>query len=73
MAKLSSPSVAINCPTLHLQGVNDGVDLFPDTQLGQEEFYTNTYVSKRLEGCGHFLQRERPQLVAGEIVAFLES
>ena len=73
MAKLSSPTVAITRPTLHLQGVNDGVDLYVDTQLGQEEFYKDMYISKQLEGCGHFLQREQPQLVADEIMAFLES
>jgi pimeloyl-ACP methyl ester carboxylesterase len=62
---------AIERPTLNLQGRRDGVDLFEDTQLGQEAFYRGGFERQVLEGCGHFLQREQPERVAEHLIAFL--
>jgi pimeloyl-ACP methyl ester carboxylesterase len=61
----------ITCPTLNLQGANDGVDLHVDTQLGQEDCYKGPFSSEVLESCGHFLHRERPEAVAQKILGFL--
>jgi pimeloyl-ACP methyl ester carboxylesterase len=61
----------ITCPTLNLQGANDGVDLHVDTQLGQESYYKGPFSSEVLESCGHFLHRERPEAVAQKILGFL--
>ena len=36
------------------------------------EFFTN-HTLKRIEGCGHFLHREAPERVNGEIIEFLAS
>ncbi|WP_280155160.1 alpha/beta hydrolase [Piscinibacter sp. XHJ-5] len=63
---------AITQPTLNLQGARDGVDLFEDTQLGQEAFYRGGFRCARLEGCGHFLQRERPDEVASLLLEFFD-
>jgi pimeloyl-ACP methyl ester carboxylesterase len=61
----------ITRPTLNLQGARDGVDLFADTQLGQEAFYRGGFERAVLEGCGHFLHRERPEAVAERILDFV--
>jgi pimeloyl-ACP methyl ester carboxylesterase len=61
----------IRVPTLNLQGANDGVDLFADTQLGQEKFYVGGLDTRVLPNCGHFLHREHPDAVAQAIRAFL--
>ncbi|NRF67352.1 alpha/beta hydrolase [Aquincola sp. S2] len=61
----------ITSPTLNLQGARDAVDLFVDTQLGQEAFYTGGFRRVVLDECGHFLQRERPDAVAKQVLAFL--
>jgi pimeloyl-ACP methyl ester carboxylesterase len=61
----------IQAPTLNLQGADDGVDLFRDTQLGQEAFYHGGFEQIVLGGCGHFLQRERPDAVAKAILDFI--
>jgi pimeloyl-ACP methyl ester carboxylesterase len=63
--------MTIGCPTLNLQGADDGVDLFEDTQLGQEAFYRGGFERAVLEGCGHFLHRERPEAVAQRIIEFI--
>jgi pimeloyl-ACP methyl ester carboxylesterase len=61
----------ITCPTLNLQGADDGVDLYVDTQLGQEAYYHGPFAIEVLDGCGHFLHRERPDAVAARILSFL--
>ena len=63
--------MTIGCPTLNLQGADDGVDLFEDTQLGQEAFYRGGFERAVLKGCGHFLHRERPEAVAERILEFI--
>lgn len=63
---------AITRPTLNLQGARDGVDLFEDTQLGQEAFYRGGFQRVLLDDCGHFLQRERPAEVARLLLEFFD-
>jgi pimeloyl-ACP methyl ester carboxylesterase len=63
---------AITRPTLNLQGARDGVDLFEDTQLGQEAFYRGGFRREQIRDCGHFLHRERPDAVAKQLLRFLE-
>jgi len=69
--KQLSAGLTITRPALNLQGMRDGVDLFEDTQLGQEAFYRGGFRCVRLDGCGHFLQRERPDEVARLLLGFL--
>jgi pimeloyl-ACP methyl ester carboxylesterase len=61
----------IDRPTLNLQGMDDRVDLFNDTQLGQEAFYRGGFRREQLAGCGHFLHRERPDEVARLLIEFI--
>jgi pimeloyl-ACP methyl ester carboxylesterase len=63
---------AITRPTLNLQGARDGVDLFEDTQLGQEAFYRGGFRREQIRDCGHFLHRERPDAVAKQLARFLD-
>jgi pimeloyl-ACP methyl ester carboxylesterase len=62
----------IERPTLNLQGVDDRVDLFEDTQLGQEAFYRGGFRRVQLGRCGHFLHRERPDEVARLLLEFID-
>lgn len=62
----------IERPTLNLQGADDRVDLFEDTQLGQEAFYRAGFRRVQLAGCGHFLHRERPDEVARLLLEFVD-
>ena len=62
----------ISRPALNLQGKQDGVDLFEDTQLGQEAFYHGGFRRVLLDDCGHFLQRERPSEVARLLLEFFD-
>jgi pimeloyl-ACP methyl ester carboxylesterase len=68
-AKLAA-TPPIHRPTLNIQGARDAVDLPADTHLGQEAFYRGGLESVVLEGCGHFLHRERPDAVAQLILDF---
>lgn len=72
-ARLLAEPPAIRRPTLNLQGAHDGVDLFADTQLGQEAFYRGPFMRRVLDDCGHFVHRERPDAVADAMLEFLSA
>lgn len=48
------------------------MDLFEDTQLGQEALYRGGFRRVVLEDCGHFLHRERPEAVAKLLLEFFD-
>lgn len=62
----------VKVPTLVLHGGADACN-DPPTSTNKEKFFTNRYERKLLPNIGHFPQREAPQTVAGEIVAWLRS
>ncbi|GAC1585469.1 MAG: alpha/beta hydrolase [Candidatus Velthaea sp.] len=55
------PPIAL--PTLVLMGADDGATL-PDSAAGTERFFRGSYDLRIVPGSGHFVQRERPELVS---------
>jgi pimeloyl-ACP methyl ester carboxylesterase len=64
------PAPKLNVPTLTLHGADDPVN-GPATSANKEEFFTTRYARKLVERCGHFPQREHPNTVANEVIAWL--
>lgn len=60
----------IKTPTLYLTGGSDGC-VSPDMAAGQEAHFDGSFRSRVVAGAGHFLHRERPELVESEIVRWL--
>ena len=67
-----NPAPVIKVPTLVLHGEIDGAN-HPETSAGKERFFSGRYARKVLPGVGHFAQREAPQTVASEAIAWLRS
>lgn len=63
---------AINVPTLLLHGEADAC-IEPDSSLGLEDRFQQRYRRVGLPGCGHFPQREQPEVVARFILEWLRS
>lgn len=59
---------AISVPTLALCGSLD-IRRFP--MRTQQEFFSGPYEYQEIEGCGHFLQRERPAEVSKAVLDWL--
>ncbi len=59
----------VTVPALHLHGAGDGCIGVSGTR-GAERFYRAGYRLHVVEGAGHFLQRERPDAVSAELLAF---
>lgn len=66
-----SPAPVLDVPTLMLHGGADGVN-HPDTSAGKEHLFRGPYQRMVLPGIGHFPQREAPQTIARELIAFLD-
>ena len=64
------PAPIQRVPTLTLHGDGDPVNL-PGMSEGKESYFEGPYERRLVEGAGHFPQRERPDIVAREIVAWL--
>ncbi|MBR0667953.1 alpha/beta hydrolase [Roseomonas hellenica] len=60
----------ITVPTLMLHGAKDR-DNFPATSAGKERFFTRDYERRVIEGVGHFLPREAPDVVVDAIRCML--
>jgi pimeloyl-ACP methyl ester carboxylesterase len=62
----------IAAPTLHLHGSADPMVL-PATALGSGRYVIGDYQWRLIPGVGHFPHREAPDVVSGEIIAFLKN
>jgi pimeloyl-ACP methyl ester carboxylesterase len=59
-------------PTLHLHGALDTAVL-PRTAQGSGRYVSARYEWRLIEGVGHFLHQEAPDLVTGEILRWLKA
>jgi pimeloyl-ACP methyl ester carboxylesterase len=57
----------ITIPTIIIHGEDDGATL-PEASAHKEHYFTNTYTRRVLANVGHFVQRERPDLVIKAIL-----
>ncbi len=57
-------------PTLHLTGSDDGC-IGPEVGRDQHRYFDGPFASEVIEGAGHFLQWERPELVADRALSFI--
>jgi pimeloyl-ACP methyl ester carboxylesterase len=64
------PAPVIGVPTLLLHGAGDACN-DPSVSEGKEHFFAGRYVRKLLPGIGHFPQREAPDEVSREVLAWL--
>jgi pimeloyl-ACP methyl ester carboxylesterase len=64
---------AIGVPTTVLLGKEDGISIFEPFQLEQTRDFTGKYEARAIEGVGHFLHREQPQVVIDAIRAALKN
>ncbi len=62
----------LDVPTLVLHGGADGVNA-PQTSEDRDKYFLNRYERKVLPGLGHFPQREAPERISAELLAFLRS
>ena len=62
---------SLDIPTLLIHGLEDHCTL-AETTDGAGRYFTNGYRRILLEGVGHFPQRERPDVVATEILTHLQ-
>jgi pimeloyl-ACP methyl ester carboxylesterase len=63
---------ALQCRAWSFTGDADACN-DPLTTADKERFFTSRYARKLLPGIGHFPQREDPDTVANEILAWLRS
>jgi len=57
----------IRAPTILLHGADDGATL-AETSAGRERFFMSKYVRRVLPDVGHFIQRERPEVVVEAVL-----
>ncbi|WP_157995482.1 alpha/beta fold hydrolase [Peristeroidobacter soli] len=68
-ARLKQP---ITVPTLYLHGRNDGC-IGADLGAAMAPFFTGSLQRRVIDGVGHFLHAEQPDLIGAEILAFLRA
>jgi pimeloyl-ACP methyl ester carboxylesterase len=61
---------AISVPTLVLHGADDGV-IPAATSLAHYQHFTGAYERREIEGAGHNLPQEKPEVLAGAILELL--
>ncbi|MCJ7529623.1 MAG: alpha/beta hydrolase [Anaerolineales bacterium] len=54
-------------PTTVLHGAQDGATL-PQASAGREAFFSGPYARHVIAGVGHFIQRERPEVVVEAVL-----
>ena len=59
----------IGVPTLALCGAQD---LRAELMLDQSAYFTSEYQFQLIDNAGHFLHREQPEAVTGQILAWLQ-
>jgi len=59
----------ITVPTTILLGADDGINIFNPSMLEQSSDFTGDYSASVHEGVGHFIHRERPDVVIAAITA----
>ncbi|MDT5032359.1 MAG: hypothetical protein QOC94_2530, partial [Actinoplanes sp.] len=62
----------LSTPTLHLHGALDTATL-PRTAQGSGRYVVAPYEWRLIEDAGHFLHREKPELITGEILRWLKA
>ncbi|MBL4907787.1 MAG: alpha/beta hydrolase, partial [Sneathiella sp.] len=62
----------IDVPTLYLHGENDGC-IGVDLQIGMTELFPKGLRSICIEGAGHFLHLEKPDLINQHVTDFLKA
>ncbi len=67
-----NPAPIIGVPTLVLHGGADTCN-HPDSSAGRERWFAGRYERQVLTGIGHFPQREAPDLVARQLIDFIEN
>jgi pimeloyl-ACP methyl ester carboxylesterase len=65
-----NPTPVISAPALVLHGADDACNGVA-TSDGKEKFFSGPYERRVIEGCGHFPQRERADVVAAAVAEFL--
>ena len=60
------PSISV--PTTVLLGRDDGVALFEPSMLEQQRDFTGDYVARVYDQVGHFIHRERPEVVIDAVL-----
>jgi pimeloyl-ACP methyl ester carboxylesterase len=74
---LASPSrrallAPVRVPTLRLHGEDDGC-VGVDSAEGEERWYEGPFDSQRIDGAGHFLHREKPEMVNAAVLSFFRA
>jgi pimeloyl-ACP methyl ester carboxylesterase len=59
----------VQVPSLHLHGADDGC-VGVECAQGAERWYDASYALRVVDGAGHFLQRERADMVTRELLGF---
>ena len=62
----------VTAPTLQLHGQLDGA-LLPSTALGSGRYVAAAYEWRLIDGVGHFLPEEAPDLVTGELLRWAKA
>lgn len=68
---LISASPRVTVPTVVLLGKDDGINLFDPAMLAQSDFFTGDYHAYGIDGVGHFMHRERPQVIIDALLGRL--
>jgi pimeloyl-ACP methyl ester carboxylesterase len=63
----------IDVPTITLYGANDGVALKPPDVSVDRASFTRLVDRQVIAGAGHFLSRERPDIVSSAIIKLLQA